>query len=544
MTPLISHNPTPSLSPVPPPPEADVDGTRCVLLKLPTELLKHIVELVRMQDQAWMSDGTRRRGIEELSRYDEEDDSIDSVREGEDVDVSQGRWGAAYGEGVQSLSRVNKVLRSMALPILFEVRFPPFISFSSSFPYKYNDRCQPYSQTITGRQLESSFCHFHIVGSPLANLITRLDLSRASEHLMLEIARSLPLLSSLKELIFSTTSVSPFLDLAPSDVRPEWKVLYGTSRINKKEEVVHREHARQALHGILGRISSLHVVGGPEDDVSALLRKPALPSKLERLHLSEFVRIFASPDAPLAQRLQRLDLRILSIDRVVESHAFWISNLRLPTLEVLEAPPDFLGEATLLTLPSIAPNLSTLILRPASDYHYLAITSPVPASSTPSSPFPVLRYLSLSLLNFHKASNPLPQIFAFFSTSPRLRALDLTLSRLNSPLRQTLPPQETWPPSLRRLRVRIVSASRLPDDEALRIELAEQGIELEVCWTPSKHYDTYSDEEERESTAIKSDCEWALRRIEMLQKTGDRAGMEELVETLGLLRQRRIIEEQ
>lgn len=356
---------------------------------------------------------------------------------------------------------------------------------------------------------------------------------------MLDIARSLPLLSSVITVTLHT-SIAPFLDRAPTDVRPEWKVLQGNDREIKKEEVLHRENARQALHTLLSRISSLHLVTGMSDDIADVLQKPALPPTLDRLHLSSYTRLFSAPDVALLQRLQAFNLRQLSIETTGRAYSFWGDSLRLPTLEVLECHPDFLGDTTLAILPSVAPTLSTLRLRPARSLDFFTFTS-----SVHPCPYPHLRNLHLSLLAFHKANNPLPQLFDFFAASPHLRTIDLSLARLNIPLREILPPPSFWPPSLRRLRVRIVSASRLDDDEAFRIELAAtRGIELEICWTPAKHYDSYSDEDERETTAIKNDLQWALRRIEGLQRSGDRAGVEELVETLGLLRQRRIIEEQ
>lgn len=122
MTPSISPA---AITPVPPTPHV-VDASLDFFSKLPTELLKYIVDIVRTQDQAWMTDG-HIRGVEELSPEEADDDSADSVREGQDVNVAAGRWAAAYGEGVKSLSRVNKALRGVTLPLLLEVRsFPPF----------------------------------------------------------------------------------------------------------------------------------------------------------------------------------------------------------------------------------------------------------------------------------------------------------------------------------------------------------------------------------------------------------------------------------
>jgi len=86
---------------------------------LPDELLKMIVEVVSESDQRCL-DLDLRYGL--LSRWEGNSVELDYETA---VHVAQGRWSMWYGFGVSALASVNRHLRSLAIPLLYEVRGPP-----------------------------------------------------------------------------------------------------------------------------------------------------------------------------------------------------------------------------------------------------------------------------------------------------------------------------------------------------------------------------------------------------------------------------------
>jgi hypothetical protein len=75
--------------------------------KLPLELVKQVVREVDQQDRAFKASG-----------LDWRSKSGRSFSSG----VAGGRWGEDYGNGVRSLSLVNRTLRELVVPFIFEVR--------------------------------------------------------------------------------------------------------------------------------------------------------------------------------------------------------------------------------------------------------------------------------------------------------------------------------------------------------------------------------------------------------------------------------------
>jgi hypothetical protein len=93
---------------------------------LPVELIRMVVHLVKAQDGAFDPLYISRHPRNEKERKAAE---RNVPRRPGDI-----AWSAAYGRGVQALSRVNQVLRELTLPFVFEVRsIPSLLSFSPFF---------------------------------------------------------------------------------------------------------------------------------------------------------------------------------------------------------------------------------------------------------------------------------------------------------------------------------------------------------------------------------------------------------------------------
>lgn len=87
---------------------------------LPVELLKHIIGMVKAQDEAFRTSKVEAAPVPDANYSD-------SDAEGE-IDVLLGVWNSQYGRGIAVLSRVDERFRQLTFPLLCEVSLPLFPS--------------------------------------------------------------------------------------------------------------------------------------------------------------------------------------------------------------------------------------------------------------------------------------------------------------------------------------------------------------------------------------------------------------------------------
>jgi hypothetical protein len=85
--------------------------------KLPVELLKHIVGMIKRQDDAFKA-----------SKIGQVERSKDAATTDEEWDICAGIWSSCYGRGTAMLALIDKRTRQVAFPLLCEVRL---LSFST-----------------------------------------------------------------------------------------------------------------------------------------------------------------------------------------------------------------------------------------------------------------------------------------------------------------------------------------------------------------------------------------------------------------------------
>ncbi|GAA5894512.1 hypothetical protein JCM6882_004839 [Rhodosporidiobolus microsporus] len=473
----------------PPPSPSSLD-------KLPVELLKRIVELVHEQDKAFGSTSVQRADWH--ARTDDEDEDVDEEL-GEDV--AKGRWAFAYGRGVQALSRVNKRLRDLALPYLFE--------------------------TTTLDKLAEPFFRYDILNTPLCKLIKRVEMGRPQEQEVFDVAWALPLLPNLTR--FALESHSDGFPISWNGATGRFIDLHAA------------EMGRTAFRKVVPAVTALRLSWQGIRGLRATLS--AMGSSLKSLEIEEDSSLLTAPATDLVAVLRQFDLEALSIETPPPTGLddSWRALTPYPSLSSLSISVGSLGHDLLSFIEQLAPNLTRLTLTRISNSSSFA-------NLEPSAALTKLAHLRL------EGHYSFTRLTRFFSSTP-LRTLTLRYnSQTDRSLQKILPSFDLFPSSLRVLRCEIFSRSRPRDEEQIRTTLAERGISFEVAWTPSKDILTPDSRgaslssattlEQEQRRAIKEDCKWASRQADWLLARGDKAGMQELAEAVRRVREKRILEQQ
>ncbi|EGU12046.1 Cell wall surface anchor family protein [Rhodotorula toruloides ATCC 204091] len=217
--------------------------------RLPTELLKHIVFMVAVQDKEFRRAGVRRSSTRPLTKtilYNDVDES-----EVEQVRAEPGTFSWWYGRGVHALSLLNKRLRELCLPLLLPIAKPAH--FGSPF-------------FIFGR-----------VPQAILDGIQRIDLRDSSESDFVATAAALPKLKRVGTLELFADSRLP--------ISTQYEYRQGASPAERPARALAKDAFKRASSQI--RCLVLHESGYRNFD-NTIISSFAQSDTLRRLEFREF----------------------------------------------------------------------------------------------------------------------------------------------------------------------------------------------------------------------------------------------------------------
>ncbi|GAA5974927.1 hypothetical protein JCM11641_006766 [Rhodosporidiobolus odoratus] len=223
--------------------------------RLPSELVKHIIQLVREPDEAFQPRVISRAPPSPV----DSDDETDS--EQYEADICQGRFSSRYGRGVLALSAVSKAWRAAALPLLFE--------------------------TVTGSQLGKFHFRSSIAGYPRAALIKHISLCGPSESDVINAALALQHLSNLCRLTVESGTLPKILASSLA-VNSPWAD--EEDRNKRRRLKIHAEQcevARLAFLAHRDKFPAVEIVDVSTEMVAALL-STFVGTGLKRLTISAY----------------------------------------------------------------------------------------------------------------------------------------------------------------------------------------------------------------------------------------------------------------
>ncbi|GAA5889113.1 hypothetical protein JCM6882_009745 [Rhodosporidiobolus microsporus] len=462
--------------------------------KLPVELLKRIVELVHEQDKAFKKRPLRRaehRPETLEGMYDEDfDEEVDEADQPSVRHVPRGIWSAAYGMGVRALSRLNRTLRSLAAPYLFE--------------------------TVTAAQLAHVYFRTYILGWPICALIKNVDMGE-DDVKIIAAAWAFQHLHSATSVTFPGERLSDLFDEAATLSRHEAENL----------EVVTREAARAGFQRFLRRITDVRIPTVTVHATFVILWK--LAPTLRRVELGP--KWLSGDGYRLAQALERatLDELVVLGGAYDMSSAFCGAAMTHPSLTSLTVPVASLGRDPLPCIRRVSPNLTSLTLLHIGKDDVSASSASLPALT------------HLRLVGDSSCLSVLPH----FNSSP-LRSVELECRpSMFNPSPPSFPPPAEWSPSLRRIDCIVRGPVRPVEIEAFfeTVRLTRR-IEVSLSWVPDAefHLPLYCPADERLKTraaAIRDDLSWAQQELNGLCQAGDADGLQELASVLRRLREKR-----
>ncbi|GAA5889141.1 hypothetical protein JCM6882_009752 [Rhodosporidiobolus microsporus] len=494
--------------------------------KLPVELLKHIVAVVREQDEEFWKLGVQTTGP---PRYDTDVEFVDE--HGEEVEPSKGMWGPWYGYQLSALSLCNKQLRVLCMPYLFET----------------TTASQLNEPAFTVGKIDDTVCrhvrHLDIVDNPSDEL---------RDDAFFAIASALMRLPRLERLTLSGNRLPFFVENPELEDETLESGLFRSyaERRRAQTEVKRRNLTREAFGELASRITSLRLRHAEASHLFGVLKHLASPASLRGLRVNTNSSFFAQTSASFEEAFGRLALEELEI-RVpgwgLSFHSSW-SDVRLPTVTsfTFQIPPTAVNDA-IKFINSAMPALQKLHLEQMEGH-----LDPPPSPADP--PIALLQLTHLTI------SGP-PDVTAFlslFSASP-LQRVTFLLSQPNTYIGlflRSILPLESLSPSVRHLHLEVCGQNRPSDLDTYRSSLTRRGITATILWTPSSifclHEGDPADEpaadagqeeaDARQEAAITETLDWAKRRLEWLSAVGDRKGVDELAETLEWVRERQLIE--
>ncbi|GAA5893694.1 hypothetical protein JCM6882_007880 [Rhodosporidiobolus microsporus] len=481
-----------------------------ILDKLPVELLKRIVELVREQDERTKTLPVRCANPPSLVAREEDDSSDDE--EDQRVSIEDGHFPSAYGMGVSALSLTNKKLRHLALPHLFH--------------------------TLKTGQVEKRFFRYFVLTSSLAHHIKTLNLDHANEGEVIAAAQAVPLLPNLRTV---RIGYGAFVSVVFPDEnsQTDWRQEKDVSKRKKKRE-------RAELRDIARSLFSTHFSKFTHLD----LHRAPIPTALRCLELAghDVHHVSLSNEAfylksDTGDRLRTVLHQLSPASLALEENVTYHPNHQ-PTL------PDFLADLSLPNLTSLSLPLSTpsaaplLSIEPLASNTLTHLTLDVPGHPClPPAPFqlslPRLQHLSFQILSYSSHT----RLLSALSQSPLL-SLSFQYEGLDEPdCADLLPLSTRLPPTLRSLSFDVDLARPPTDYSAYSSARAGQGIICSLNATP--RVDTLtchdSDEEDEDDDALAASekkevvdetLNWARRQADTLCLTGDKVGLQHLGEAL------------
>ncbi|GAA6003890.1 hypothetical protein JCM10207_006454 [Rhodosporidiobolus poonsookiae] len=499
--------------------------------KLPIELLKLIVSLVREQDERLEDEEIDCGRLQYRDCSDDEDDCFD-----DGADAARGCWSMWYRSGIEALSLCNKALRQLAVPYLF--------------------------QRATTTSLGLPFSRMSILGGPLCQYIRHLDIANSGTDDEFAAAAALRFLPSLREVSFCGTRLPPYVLRPNEDYDRTWRNESSyAERPSKKDTAVKSNMTRTAFRNLSSTIERVNLTSASINSVVSVLTNFAAPNSLRHLHMSGNASFFCHPNELLQQAFQPFALTSLRMDDLAISEyssgldydETWNEALRMPSLETLAIrTPSNPGKA-LLFIQACAPNVVELRLT------HMGTLERLPSQPVPTVALPRLKRLET-------AGHPSCSAFLPVFASTPLSGADFSLtachtSRLNFP--SMFPATLSFPPSLQRIRVSCTGQHRPGSVDSVAAHLEHRGVSLSISWTPDTDLDlacyasdtasisnsdvddddvrsAYNDAQRK--AAIKSTLDWASRRVDWLYETKDQGGIDELASNLRWVRERQMIE--
>ncbi|GAA5894596.1 hypothetical protein JCM6882_004858 [Rhodosporidiobolus microsporus] len=452
--------------------------------KLPVELLKRIVELVRDQDTAFVSCRVKR-----ADPYGVDEDDLTSQVAKEDV--ASGTWSAAYGQGIRALSVVSKTLRTLTLPMLFE--------------------------TVQASQLEEAFFRDNVLSEPICQLIKHVLLFGLGEEEVGQTAWAFPLLSSVTTLSIDGEEAR-ILSVPKSPL----------------ETLIERETMRRHLHRLLPRLAAVRLRYIDVHDLVTILTSPAFPSHLRRLELADLTSdSSALTDEPVCEAFNARGLEELVVGSALLPFYPPVARsgiIPVPSLTLIEIPAQLQGADTLLFIERLAPNLRSLSLSDVDD------------ALNMTGPFSFPHLVHLHLIGRRVSLDLLPRL----ALSPiRTLVVKFTRRQSDSSLERIGPAFDDWPQTLRLLHVELQEVTVPAGLASLSSSLAARGVIVETrCTLRDSTKPTATAEGERllqRQQAVQDDFRWGVSEAERLGRAGDVRGMEELAAAAHRLRQKRVL---
>ncbi|GAA5894508.1 hypothetical protein JCM6882_004838 [Rhodosporidiobolus microsporus] len=474
--------------------------------KLPVELLKRLVELVKAQDERFNTSDLKPKQVS-LSQT-----SYRATHYGADEDVAEKTLSAWYGRGVDALSRTNQSLRAQTLPLLFE--------------------------TVKGSQLDKSTFRYFVSGYPSARYIRTVDLRNASEGDVVALSLSL---HHLPELDTLRATSSPLSRIVSCHRHPN----AGPSRPGQSGEDRGNMHklARRALLAHRGRFTALELEG-EYAHILSLLEDFADPATLRRLSIQCRGLFLSLVKGSFGEALSRFNLEQLSL-MPQEVHGWtgpalaaseWIDTTVLPSITSLIF---YLGSpvpSPLECIARLAPNLVRLDLRQGEG----------PFDDPPEDEklsFPHLQHLSLPSLCLTDS------LLKVFRHSPLL-SISLTIHSNELDCVDMLPLDTPLPPTLRSLYIDYHAATPPTDRTSYAEALAARNIAFSFSWTPEPwplEEDIPADEEigtSLKKQVIEQTIEWAREYAEGLALAEDEPGLNRLGEALTRVKELQVLAKQ
>ncbi|PRQ76190.1 Proteophosphoglycan ppg4 [Rhodotorula toruloides] len=488
--------------PAPPPSPSHFD-------RLPTELLKHIVLMVAVQDKRFRKGGIARSASLPTSRrvryHGESDDENEEVR----ADAETVSWW--YGRGVDALSIQNKRLRELCLPLLCPVVKPSFFS--------------------------KPIFRFGRIPQAMLDGIKRLDLRETGDTDFLAAAERLPQLANLSQL--EVPAVLP--------ISPDYEQHYGFTADLRAA----RQLAQEAFEANRPRIKVLIIRGYNQrvTPIAAWLSIFSHPESLVRLKGIDcgtaMYHWTVRPAEGLAQ-IARKFTGLTSLNLIDSSSAEitwfadiddWLPELQFPALRTFKVSArsikvfDFVRKAM--------PQLTGLAIYTAHDVEL----GDIQADATFT--LPDLKYLDLvgpmqTLRILPHLQLPQVGMVCFLGTSSTDAVVDLA---------ETIPPGTYLPKDaelclILPLHFATKNGDKLQewcDKNNISLELERpQHIELLLGNTPRARV---SKPPAALLDSIRASVDWTTRHSEQLLQFGDEAGLREILHFLKPLRQKERIQD-
>ncbi|GAA6003904.1 hypothetical protein JCM10207_006461 [Rhodosporidiobolus poonsookiae] len=502
--------------------------------KLPLELLKLIVGLVREQDLAFRDHQTESTGF---PCYETDSNDSDAGYDDEEEYAANGRWNKWYNSGIQALSLCNKQSRQLALPHLF--------------------------RTVSSSRLAQPFFRIGISGGPLCQFVEHINLDKNTCECEFAAAAALREFPTLHAITLCGSGLPRFITNPQEDFDHLWRYEEDYTLVGKKrDEANMRKMARKTLLALSPRFSRINVTHATGHTLTLVLDNFASPTTLRHLHVTSD-HLFAHPNSALQDALQQFSLVTLELcviaeygSRWIDIDEFWMTAIQMASLKSLVLTLAQLPVSSLRFVQALAPNLSSLQLRSGSIQMFLG-----------ADPLPLVVLSSLQHLHIVGPAVSAALISAFASCP--VTRIDIEFgdrsgkdghpqSRLHLP--SVFPSSLTFPRTLRHLHVMSTALNPPSGVDVLSARLATFGVHLSVAWQPTSELDLFLLEPPifdnrgaatvtvvnktggQHKEACESTLDWLKRRVDWLHATKDESAMSELLDIMRWARQRQVIE--